>query len=168
MKKLTAIALVILAFASLASGQGKQVRQGISRLVKDSDKAMTKTGNDALKETLVSLEKQSWEAWKKRDGKFFQEFLSDDHVEVGFNGLTNKARVVAGVASPVCVVKSYAVDRFELTMIDADAALLTYHAEQDTACGGNPVPSPVWVSSLYVKRGGHWLNAFYQQTQTRK
>ena len=168
MKKLTVIAFVILAFASLASGQRQPIRQGILKMVKGSDKTLTKTGNDALKEALVNLEKQSWEAWKKRDGKFFQEFLSDDHVEVGFNGLTNKARVVAGVASPVCVVKSYAVDRFELTVIDADTALLTYHAEQDTACGGNPVPSPVWVSSLYVKRGGHWLNAFYQQTQTSK
>jgi hypothetical protein len=168
MKKLTAIALAILAFASLAIGQAKQARQGILRLVKDSGKAQTKTGKDALREILINLEKQSWEAWKKRDGKFFQGFLSDDHVEVGFNGVTNKAMVVTGVASPVCVVKSYTVEKFELTVIDAKTALLTYHAEQDTNCGGNAVPSPVWASSLYVRRGGHWLNAFYQQTQTRK
>jgi len=168
MKKLTVIALVILAFASMTLGQARQGRQGILRLVKDSGKALTKTGENTLKETLINLEKQSWEAWKKRDGKFFQDFLSDDHVEVGFGGVTNKATVVAGVASPVCVVKSYMVEKFELTMIDANTALLTYHAEQDTNCGGNAVPSPVWASSLYVRRGGHWLNAFYQQTQTRK
>lgn len=168
MKKLTALAFVILAFASMIPGQAKQAGQEVLKLVKDSDRALTKTDKDALKETLINLEKQSWEAWKKRDGKFFQEFLSDDHVEVGFGGVANKATVVAGVASPVCVVKSYAVEKFELTLIDASTALLTYHAEQDTTCGGNAVPSPVWVSSLYVRRGGHWLNAFYQQTQTRK
>jgi len=121
-----------------------------------------------LKEVLVARERQSWEAWKGRDGKFFQEFLSDDHVEVGFNGRTNKTSVVAGVGSPVCVVKSYAVDRFELTAFDANTALLTYHAEQDTTCGGRLVPSPVWVSSLYVRRDGKWLNAAYQQTQTAR
>ena len=33
----------------------------------------------ALKEHLVNLEKQSWEAWKNRDGKFFQEFLEIRH-----------------------------------------------------------------------------------------
>jgi len=121
-----------------------------------------------LKESLVARERQSWEAWKARDGKFFQEFLSEDHVEVGFNGRTSKASVVAGVASPLCVVKSYAVDRFELTLFEANTALLTYHAEQDTTCGGRPVPSPVWVSSLYVRRDGKWLNASYQQTQTAK
>jgi hypothetical protein len=168
MEKLTTIALVIFAFALLASGQRAQAGQEISRLVKDSHKAPTKTDNAAIKETLVNLEKQSWEAWKKRDGKFFQEFLSDDHVEVGFNGRANKAQVVPFVGSPVCVVKSYTVDKFELTVFDANTAMLTYHAAQDTACGGQNVPSPVWVSSLYVRRGKRWLNAFYQQTQTGK
>lgn len=125
-------------------------------------------GAGDLKDALVAKERQSWEAWKNRDGSFFAGFLSEDHVEVGFNGRTNKASVVAGVSSPVCVVKSYAVDRFELTAFGPDAALLTYHAEQDTTCGGRPVPSPVWVSSLYVRRNGKWLNAAYQQTQTAK
>jgi len=150
MKRLTIIALVIFAGAAQSLGQMEQANK------------------NALKENLIKLEKQSWEAWRTHDGKFFQEFLSDDHVEVGFSGLTNKATVVAGVASPICVVKSYAVEKFELTMFDANTALLTYHAEQDTTCGGTRVPSPVWVSSLYVKRGDRWLNGLYQQTQTRK
>lgn len=150
MKKFTLIALMILASASLVIGHRER------------------GDNNALKETLVKLEKQSWEAWKTHDGKFFRDFLSDDHVEVGFGGVTNKATVVAGVASPICVVKSYAVDKFELTVYDANTALLTYHAEQETACNGHAVPSPVWVSSLYIKRGDRWLNALYQQTQTPK
>jgi hypothetical protein len=150
MRTLTVIVLAIFAFASLALGQGKR-----------ADK-------DALKETLIKLEKQSWEAWKKRDGKFFEKFLSEDHVEVGFGGRTNKATVVAGVASPICIVKSYTVDKFELTKFDSNTALLTYHAEQDTTCGGNAVPSPVWASSFYVRRGNRWLNTLYQQTQTGK
>ncbi|HKG95025.1 MAG TPA: nuclear transport factor 2 family protein [Gemmatimonadaceae bacterium] len=119
---------------------------------------------DALKDTLVALETQSWEAWQKRDSAFFQRFLSDDHVEVGFGGVTGKATVVAGVGSPACVVSSYTVDGFALSRFDANTALLTYHAVQRTTCGGTAVPSPVWVSSLYVRRDGRWLNAVYQQT----
>jgi hypothetical protein len=53
-------------------------------------------------------------------------------------------------------------------MFDANAALLTYHAAQDTTCGGKVVPSPVWASSLYIKRGDKWFNAAYQQTPTNK
>jgi hypothetical protein len=119
---------------------------------------------NALKQTLVQLEKQSWDAWQKRDGKFYEHFLSEDHVEVGGSGRSSKTEVANFVGSPVCVVKSYAVNDFELTMFNEQTALLTYHAEQDTTCHGNPVTSPVWISSLYVKRKGRWLNALYQQT----
>jgi len=115
---------------------------------------------------LVKLEEASWEAWKHRDGKFFQVFLSDDHVEVAFGGTIDKAQVVAGVGSGACEVKSYKVDRFKATLFDKDTAVLTYHAEQDTVCNGATVPSPVWATSIYVRRGGKWLNALYQQTQT--
>lgn len=121
----------------------------------------------AIKEQLIKLEKQSWEAWKNRDGKFFQDFLSDDHVEVGFGGVSTKAEIVSFVGSPVCTVKSYQLDQFELRMLDKNTALLTYREAQDTVCH-NPVPSPCWVSSLYMKRGDRWLNVFYQQTEIHK
>jgi len=150
MKNLTVIALLTFAFSAAAFGQAPQPDKG------------------SLKETLAQIEKQSWEAWKNRDGKFFQGFLADDHVDVGAGGLTDKKSVVAFVGSPVCTVKSYTIDNFTLTEFGPDTALLTYHAAQDTACNGKPVPSPVWVSSLYVKRDGHWLNAMFQQTPTGK
>jgi len=117
-----------------------------------------------LQAQLIALEKQSWEAWQKRDGKFYENFLSDDHVEVGGSGRSTKKEVADFVGSPACVVKSYAVGDFEVTKFNESTALLTYRAEQDTTCHGKQVPSPVWVSSLYVKRGGKWLNALYQQT----
>jgi hypothetical protein len=143
MKKTSAVAFVLFVFALPACAQQSAA---------------------ALKETLVKLEQQSWVAWKNHDGKYFDGFLSDDHVELGFNGPTDKAAVVKFVASGVCTVKSYTVDHFEVTQLAPDAALLTYHAAQDTTCNGNPVPSPVWASSLFVKRGERWLNALYQHT----
>jgi hypothetical protein len=120
----------------------------------------------ALKDTLVALEKQSWQAWQRRDSAFFQNFLSNDHVEVGFGGITGKRGVVAGVGSPACVVQNFSVDSFSLTQVAPTVALLTYRAAQSTLCGGHPVPSPVWATSVYVRRDNRWLNALYQQTQT--
>lgn len=115
-------------------------------------------------EALIALEQKSWEAWKNRDGKFYESFLSDDHVEVGAGGVDDKAAIVAFVGSPVCVVKSWATSNFKVIAFDERTVLLTYFAEQNTTCHGRPVPSPAWVSSLYVKRNGRWLNAMYQQT----
>jgi hypothetical protein len=120
---------------------------------------------DSLEHTLESAERQSWVAWQHRDGSYFQNFLADDHVEVGTTGLATKAQVVAFVGSPACVVTSYSVDHFHLTRFDENTALLTYRAEQSTMCGKTQAPSPAWVSSLFVRRNGKWVNALYQQTR---
>lgn len=121
-----------------------------------------------VEDEIIAKEKQSWEAWQKRDGKFFASFLSDDHVEVGQSGIAPKAAIVAFVGNPICKVISYKVDQFKFTLFDKNTALLTYHAEQDTTCGSVKVPSPAWASSLYVLRKGKWLNALYQQTPILK
>jgi hypothetical protein len=41
-------------------------------------------------------------------------------------------------------------------------------AAQDTTCKGIAVPSPVWATSLYIRRDGRWFNVLYQQTPTSK
>ena len=150
MKPLT-ISLLLLVIVLLVPGQTK-----------------IRSDDDALKASLIDFEKKSWDAWKKRDGHFFSEFLSDDHVDLGVSGAAGKAAVVGFVGSPVCVIKNYAVDNFKATIFDPNTVLLTYHAVQDTMCNGSSAPSPVWVSSLYLKRGGRWLNAAYQQTPAIK
>ncbi len=123
-------------------------------------------GKGALEAELTAMEKASWVAWQGHDAAFFERFLSDDHVEMQ-PGPAGKAGVVAGVRGG-CVVKSYTVDRFSLTRFGPDTALLTYRAAQDTTCGTAPhsghVPSPVWATSLFVRRDGRWQNALYVHT----
>jgi len=48
-------------------------------------------------------------------------------------------------------------------MLSKDVALLTYRYAHDAVCGGNPEASPLWASTVYVKRGGKWLIAFHQE-----
>ena len=106
----------------------------------------------------LSMERQSWDAWKARDAEFFQAFLSQDPIEIFPQGRGGKKAVIASVASPACVVKSFAVGDFRVTLLGRDAAVVTYHTRQDTACTGRPVPSPVWFSSTYAKRADRWVN----------
>ncbi|HEX4779299.1 MAG TPA: nuclear transport factor 2 family protein [Usitatibacter sp.] len=119
---------------------------------------------DPLEDELVALEKASWAAWQARDGHFFEGFLSDDHLEIHAFGVSNKASVVASVASPACSVESYAVSGFAFRRLSEDAATLTYRAEQKTTCNGSAVPSPVWATSVFARRGGRWVNVLYQHT----
>jgi hypothetical protein len=123
---------------------------------------------DSLESDLVAMERASWIAWKGHDAKFFADFLSEDHVEVHGYGVTSKAEVVAGVGGTACTVESYALNQFRFRRVSSNAALLVYRAEQTTTCGGNPVPSPVWATSVYAKRNGRWVNVLYQQTPLPK
>jgi len=128
-------------------------------------RAFAQSADPSLAKDLTLLEMKSWEAWKGRDSAFFRQFLSDDHVEIHPGGLSNKSAVVASVGTPMCVVSSYSVGSFKLTVFNETTALLTYRAEQDTKCNGVAVPSPVWTGSLYIKRDGRWQNAAYQHTK---
>ena len=118
-------------------------------------------GDEAM---IRELENRSWAAWKMRDGAFFERVLSEDHVDVHAHGLSGKSEVVAGVRSPECVVRSYTLGPYSMTVVTADSVLVTYRAEQDSSCAGRKVASPVWAASLYARRGGRWLNVMYSHT----
>jgi hypothetical protein len=124
-------------------------------------------GDDALKADLVAMERKAWEAWKNKNADFFRTYLSDDAINNGREGVETKDQIVRGVATDDCEVRSYSFDEgsFALRRIDADAAILTYKANQDYTCNGRVGPTPVWVSTVYVKRRGKWLNMLYQETQ---
>ena len=110
------------------------------------------------------LESKSWVAWKAQDAKFFEQFLSNDHVEVHGYGVVGKAAVVGAIRKAACSVASYSLGPLTIVQASSDSVLVTYRAEQSTKCGNATVPSPVWATSVYVKRAGTWLNILYQQT----
>jgi hypothetical protein len=85
-------------------------------------KSSAQGGNPALERELIALEKQSWEAWKSRDGDFFDRFLSDDHVEIHPGGVTGKSAVVASVRTKTCVFSTYSLDVFKLTQEGRESA----------------------------------------------
>ncbi len=150
MKRTFVALLLLVAAVTLVIGQTKNKRSAST--------------NDSVKETLIALEKQAWEAWKNRDGKFFQSFLTEDGIGVSGSGVDNKATVVKDISGSNCEVRSYSLDNFEVVMLDPKTAILTFKANQDATCRGQAVPTMVWASSVYVKRGAKWLNAFHQET----
>jgi len=140
----------------------------LASLARGSAEPPPPPAGDDVAPILVDLEKQSWEAWKKRDGAFFEKFLTEDHLDVHSSGPLDKKAVVAAVSSPACAVKSYSVSGFRVARLADDAARLVYRAEQGTTCSGHPVPSPSWIQSIYVRRDGRWQNAGFQVTDAAK
>ncbi len=147
MKRIMMILLIAIGVSAIAFGQTK----------------MSKDTNNSVEAQVIALEKQGWETWKNQDRGFLQNVLSEDAVIVGDSGVADKTQYFKDSFTD-CKVKSYSLDNFKVVMLDKNAALLTYMATQDGVCGGRTIPAKVIASSVYVKRGGKWLNAFYQET----
>lgn len=143
MKKLMMILMIAIGVSSVAFGQEKTSK------------------NNSVKAQIIALEKAGWQAWKNKDANWYQKNLTDDALSVHGNDVADKAQNIKDFIG--CEVKSFSLDDFKFVMIDKDAALITFKAMQDAVCNGKTQPAAVRASSVYVKRGGKWLNIFYTE-----
>ena len=119
--------------------------------------------NDPIEAQLVALEKRAFEAWKNKDRKFFEDHMSEAGQYLDADGTGGKAQYVKAIMDNNCTVSRYSLDNTKVTMLSDDVALLIYRYAHDAVCGGHPEASPLWASTMYVKRGGKWLIAFHQE-----
>jgi len=119
--------------------------------------------NDSVDLQLVALEKRAFEAWKNKDRKFFEDHMSEAGQYLDLNGPGGKAQYVKAIIDNNCTVSRYSLDNSKVTMLSEDVALLTYRYAHDVVCAGTPEASPLWASTVYVKRDGKWLIAFHQE-----
>lgn len=139
------IMVITIAASSIAFGQTK----------------MSKVTNKSVESQLIALEKAGWEAWKNKDIKLMETYYSDDALTVHVDGVTDKSQTIKSFGN--CEVKSVSLDDFRFLMIDKNSALITFVGTQDAVCGGQKQPTSVRGSSVYVKRGGKWLNIYYTE-----
>lgn len=115
------------------------------------------------KDALVTLEKSAYEAWKSKDAKFWDTFLSDKFVGWGSSGRLDKTSATKEYTGADCEIKSYALSDEQMNPLSDDAALITYKVTVDGTCGGQKLPANSWVASVYVRDNGNWKAAFHAQ-----
>jgi hypothetical protein len=153
-------ALLVLAFASLCFAQPQATAS-------PSPAPKPKMSKAQLLKKLSASENKLWDAWKNKDPKPFQAWLSADSVMVGETGVQGKSDIANAMASMPCDIKSFTLSDWKLTMVDSDAALLTYKGVAEGTCAGQAIPT-VWASSLWVNRKGKWMAFSHQETPVGK
>ena len=116
--------------------------------------------NDAL----VILENSAYEAWKSKDAKFWDAFLSSKFVGYGSSGKLDKASATKQYTGADCEIKSYALSDEQMKPLGNGAALITHKIIVDGTCGGQKVPAASWAASVYVRDGVKWKGAFHAET----
>ncbi len=115
------------------------------------------------KDELVTLEKSAYEAWKSKDAKFWDTFLSDKFVGYGSSGKLDKASATKEYTGADCEIKTYALSDEQMKPLGNDAALITYKTTVDGTCGGQKVPANSWAAGVYVRDGDTWKGAFHAE-----
>jgi len=115
------------------------------------------------KEDLIARETQAWNSWKAKNGKYFEDYLTDNAIGMGKGGRVDKAAIVKRISDPTCDVNNFSFSDEQMTPLGADAALLTYKATQDAKCGGKVLPAGVWAATFLVRSGDKWKAAFHAE-----
>jgi ketosteroid isomerase-like protein len=118
--------------------------------------------NDANSAALVALEKSAYEAWKSKDAKFWEAFLSDKFVGWGSSRL-DKASATKEYTGADCNIKSYALSDEEIRPLAKNAALVTHKTSVDGTCGGQKIPADSWTATVYERDGDKWKAIFHSQ-----
>ena len=116
----------------------------------------------ALLKTLLELEINSWQYVKDKNVPAMQTYLADGAILIfGDGSRFTKAEFLKGL--PTFRVDSFDVDRKsgELLTPTADVACLLYRVTYNPGTG----PMKVLSSNTYVRRGGGWQSALYQETR---
>jgi len=123
------------------------------------------TGADsALQKMFEAKIRTEWEALKNKDKKAYGDLLADDYqgVEVDARGERNKIQSINEV--PNLNVVNYNLWGFKVTPLGPDATFVVYEVTIQFPPKSVVRYSRIYVTELWVKRGGQWQELHYQET----
>jgi hypothetical protein len=150
---LTALALAQEPTASAKSGNASQFG-GVSE-------------DSALKETFEAKIKVEWEAVTNKDKKAYAELLADDYQGVEADGRGERNRIQALNELANGNVSSYTLWGYKLIPLGSDAAFVIYEVTMQFPPKSVVRFSRVYITELWVKRGGQWKELHYQETHVK-
>ncbi len=126
-----------------------------------SDNASVVSADAPTVETLKALETKAYEAYRNKDGKFFEGFLTDEYGGSGTGRRLNKAATVKMIVENKCDVKSFSFADETLTKVGATTAVFTTKVAVDGSCEGRKMPAQFISASVFVRKGSEWKVAWH-------
>ena len=118
-------------------------------------------------EMFLQLESRVWAALQTGDGDLDRSMLSEDFLGVYPSGFSDRDGHVEQLSDGPTVAE-YRLSEARLFVINDDEVLLSYRADwqRPDPLGLQPAPEAMYVSSLWSRRDGRWINTFSQDTPT--
>ena len=115
-------------------------------------------------DAFIELESNVWEALRRGDPEADARLLSDDFLGVYPSGFADRSDHVGQLTNGPTVAE-FELHDARLLVLSDDDVLLAYRAEyrRPAATEDDPVES-MYVSSLWCRRSGQWVNVFSQDS----
>jgi ketosteroid isomerase-like protein len=114
-------------------------------------------------DSLMALEQKAWEAYKNKDGKFFEGFLAENLISGDGRGAMSRAEAVKMIAGHNEEIKSFSLSEPHVTPAGSDAVVLTYKGTMEGTQNGKALPSPVRVATVFVRSGSEWKAVYHNE-----
>ena len=108
-------------------------------------------------DTLIAYENETWSLIERKDLKRFASYLAEDFYDIFPDGKERTKSELLEFLSGADL-KDYRLSNFRVTMLNADAAIVTYHVDARAFIQGREISMENSVTSGWAKRDGRWLN----------
>ncbi|PYT00842.1 MAG: hypothetical protein DMF63_05930 [Acidobacteria bacterium] len=119
-------------------------------------------------ESLMALENKAWEAYKNKDGKYFEGFLGDNMISGVGKEAETRAQVVKMITENKEEVKNFTLSDPHVTPVGADTAVLTYKATVEGTDNGKPLTSPLVVATIFTRSGSDWKAIYHNEVGVKE
>ena len=125
------------------------------------------SAEQSVKDMFESKIKTEWDALKNKDKKVYGTLLADDYqgVEADGRGERNKIQAINEIVDTN--VFNYTIWGYKLIPLEPDAAFLIYEVTIQFPPKSVVRFSRVYITELWVKRGGEWKEVHYQETHVK-
>ncbi len=125
------------------------------------------SSNSGLKDMFEAKIRVEWEALKSKDRKTYADLLADDYQGVEVDGRGERTKLQALNELADSNVFNYTIWGLKLIPLGPDAVFVIYESTMQFPPKSQVRYSRVYISELWVKRGGEWKEVHYQETHVK-
>jgi hypothetical protein len=152
MKKILALAVLVMAAASLAAGQTPETKSGQTKPVGE------KVAASSVDQELIKLDQEWGEAGLHGDAATLERILADDFQGSGPTGVITKAQSIAQAKSDAANITNatYKADEYTIRWLDKDTAIMFHRAVEKGQNKGADYTDQHRSIHVWKKINGHW------------
>ena len=126
--------------------------------------AAQRTGTEAVLDTVIRLERQTWADWQSHDLRAIQGWSAPDYWSVNEEG-PGQGTGLADIERDFdrSRLDAYVLDSMVARQLTPDVVVVTYNARFKGSANGKDTSRAVAEASVWVRRDGRWINVFLHE-----